>query len=175
MDTTTTLGTVRRRDGAWELHFERHLAHPPEKVWRAITESEHLEHWLPCDIVGERRAGADLTAAVLAGRWSTSTRSRSRSLTGRIEVWDPPHVFEWMWDADRLRFELDPDGDGTRLRFTTWIPGDEALAIDSSAGYHVCFDRLAHLVDTGTPAGIDDDAVKVLESRYADVVREAKR
>ena len=43
MDTLTTLGTVRRRDGAWELHFERHLAHPRENVWRAITESEQLE------------------------------------------------------------------------------------------------------------------------------------
>jgi uncharacterized protein YndB with AHSA1/START domain len=174
MDTTTTLGTVRRRDGAWELHFERHLAHPPEKVWRAITESEHLAHWLPCDIVGERRAGADLSLPF----WPAMVdkyKIEEPVLSGRIEVWDPPHVFEWRWDADRLRFEVDPDGDGTRLRFTTWIPGDEALAVDSSAGYHVCFDRLAHLVDTGTPAHIDDDVVKALESRYAEVVREAKR
>jgi uncharacterized protein YndB with AHSA1/START domain len=36
MDTTTTLGTLRQRDHAWELHLERHLTHPPEKVWRAM-------------------------------------------------------------------------------------------------------------------------------------------
>jgi uncharacterized protein YndB with AHSA1/START domain len=174
MDTTTTLGTVRRRDGAWELHFERHLAHPREKVWRAVTESEHLAHWLPCDIVGERRAGGDITLPF----WPPMVERydiEEPVLTGRIEVWDPPHVFEWLWDSDRLRFELDPAGHGTRLRFTTWIAGDEALAIDSSAGYHVCFDRLAHLVDTGGPEGIDDEAVKVLEARYADAVREATR
>jgi uncharacterized protein YndB with AHSA1/START domain len=173
MDTTTTLGTVRQRDGAWELHFERHLTHPPEKVWRAITESEHLRHWLPCDIVGDRHAGAALTLPF----WPEMVERyqiEEPVLPGRIEAWDPPHAFEWMWDADRLRFELEPAGDATRLRFTTWIPGDEALAIDSSAGYHVCFDRLTALVDDG-PAGIDDVAVKALEARYAEVVKDAAR
>jgi uncharacterized protein YndB with AHSA1/START domain len=174
MDTTTTLGTVRQRNGAWELHFERHLTHPPEKVWRAITESEHLRHWLPCDIVGDRHAGAALTLPF----WPEMVEKyqiEEPVLPGRIEAWDPPHVFEWMWDADRLRFELEPAGDGTQMRFTTWIPGDEALATDSSAGYHVCFDRLATLVDTGRAEVIDDDAVKALEARYADVVRGAER
>ena len=173
MDTTTTLGTVRQRDGAWELHFERHLTHPPEKVWRAITESEHLRHWLPCDIVGDRHAGAALTLPF----WPEVVEKYQIDepvLPGRIEAWDPPHVFEWMWDADRLRFELEPAGDGTRLRFTTWIAGDEALAIDSSAGYHVCFDRLTALVDDG-PAGIDDVVVKAIEAQYAEVVKDAAR
>ena len=52
------LGTVERGEDGYVVRFERQLHHPREKVWRAITESEHLVHWMPCDIVGERRAGA---------------------------------------------------------------------------------------------------------------------
>src|SRR5947208_3427599 len=48
------------RDGRWQLRFERQLAHPQEKVWRAITEPEHLAAWFPSTIEGERAAGARL-------------------------------------------------------------------------------------------------------------------
>ncbi|HMD93262.1 MAG TPA: SRPBCC domain-containing protein [Trebonia sp.] len=36
------------------------MAHSREKVWRAVTEPEHLAVWYPQEIVGERRAGAPL-------------------------------------------------------------------------------------------------------------------
>jgi uncharacterized protein YndB with AHSA1/START domain len=50
----------QQADGRWQLRFTRTLAHPVEKVWRAITEPEHLEHWFPSTIEGERTAGAPL-------------------------------------------------------------------------------------------------------------------
>ena len=58
--TDPTMATLLEADGQVGLRYVRRLAHPPEKVWRALTESEHLRHWLPCDIVGERRAGAPI-------------------------------------------------------------------------------------------------------------------
>lgn len=42
------------------LRFRRRLAHAPEKVWRAITEPEHVAAWFPQRIVGEWRLGATL-------------------------------------------------------------------------------------------------------------------
>jgi uncharacterized protein YndB with AHSA1/START domain len=54
------MGEVMRDRDKWVLRYERVLRHAPEKVWAALTESEHLRHWMPCDIVGERREGADL-------------------------------------------------------------------------------------------------------------------
>lgn len=47
----------------WCVHFVRTLRHPPEKVWRAITEPDHLPAWFPTTIDGERRAGAALRFA----------------------------------------------------------------------------------------------------------------
>ena len=50
------LGTLTRQGDRWMLTFTRRLAHPREKVWRAVTEPEHLAAWYPQEIVGERRA-----------------------------------------------------------------------------------------------------------------------
>ena len=41
----TGLGTLARQGDRWTLTFTRKLAHPREKVWRAVTEPEHLAVW----------------------------------------------------------------------------------------------------------------------------------
>jgi len=39
-----------RKDGeTWTLVLVRDLRHPPEKVWRALTEPAHLGEWAPFD------------------------------------------------------------------------------------------------------------------------------
>lgn len=161
------LGTVLP-DGA--LRYERHLAHPPDKVWRALTESEHLRHWFPADIVGERRAGAPLELPF----WPAQVERygiEDPVLTGEIRAWDPPRLFEWTWEDDLLRWELAPDGDGTLLVFTTWLRDTGAASVTSSgAGYHVCLDRLAELLDTGSVGYLEDATVRDLEQRYAALV-----
>jgi uncharacterized protein YndB with AHSA1/START domain len=53
-------GQLEETGGTWRLRFERRLAHPPEKVWRALTEPEHLEAWFPTTIEGEFETGAAL-------------------------------------------------------------------------------------------------------------------
>jgi len=47
-------GRLEQAGDRWQLHFTRRLPHPPEKVWRALTEPEHLKEWFPNDIEGER-------------------------------------------------------------------------------------------------------------------------
>ena len=61
------LGSLTRQGDRWMLTFTRRLAHPREKVWRAVTEPEHLAAWYPQEIVGERRAGAPLRLVRTAG------------------------------------------------------------------------------------------------------------
>ena len=60
MNANDPLGEVLHDGDTVGLRYERLLAHPPERVWRAITDSDQLQHWLPVDIVGERREGASL-------------------------------------------------------------------------------------------------------------------
>lgn len=157
----------RADDGRWIVRFERHLRHAPPKVWRALTESEHLAHWLPCDIVGDRRPGAPIRLVF----WPPQIEKYgidSPELPGQIRTWDPPHVFEWTWDTDVLRWELEPTDDGTRLTFTTWLGPDPEGTANAAAGYHVCLDQLTELLDSGTagPLVEADAHVEPLQRAY---------
>jgi uncharacterized protein YndB with AHSA1/START domain len=160
------LGTIIRDGERRGLRFERRLAHPPEKVWRALTESDYLRHWFPADIVGQREAGATIQLPF----WPDHIAKYGLDdppLPGAIHVWDPPRVFEWSWDTDLLRFELRPVGGGTLLTFTTWLDdgSDQSLA-NAGAGYHVCLATMATYLDTGSAPRLVDLDVAPFERRY---------
>jgi Activator of Hsp90 ATPase homolog 1-like protein len=53
-------GTVERVGDVSILRFRRRLEHPPDLVWAALTENEHLEGWFPTTIEGVRVAGGAL-------------------------------------------------------------------------------------------------------------------
>ena len=168
--TQPPMGEVLRDGQRIGMRFVRQLAHPVEKVWAALTESDQLRHWMPCDIVGERRAGAD----IILSFWPAQVEKyqlQETSLPGTIEVWEPPVVFQWTWGGDVVRFELASTTTGTTLTFTTWLEstarGDAASV---AGGYHVCLDALRLLLDTGSaPPLVDgDERVHELEAAYAE-------
>jgi hypothetical protein len=54
-------GAEVRKDGEkWTLILVRDRAHPPAKVWQALTDPEHLRQWAPFD--SDRNLGAVGTA-----------------------------------------------------------------------------------------------------------------
>ena len=77
-------GQLEHIDGRWQLRFTRKLAHPPEKVWRALTEPEHLAAWFPTDIEGERAPGAELRFVFRNGEGPT--------IAGKMITYDSPSV-----------------------------------------------------------------------------------
>lgn len=174
---STPLGEVARDGDAVVLTYDRDLAHPPQRVWRAITESDHLRAWLPVDIVGERTAGASITltfwpeAIEQSGEEieATGLDLDDATLTGEILTWDPPRIFEFTWDTERLRFDLTPTDTGTRLRATIRVVDPAPRGWQSNAaGYHVCIDALAASLD-GLPAQVvDRETALELESTYAE-------
>lgn len=147
------------------LEFVRRLGHPAEKVWRTVTERAHLRSWMPCDIIGERREGAELQ---LPFRPEVLEQHGfdDPGLTGSIRVWEPPKVFEWSWDTDVVRFEIEPDGDHTVLTLTTWLSGKDAGPAQTAAGYHVCLDHLAQVLDTGSAPSVAEVDPSALVARY---------
>lgn len=163
------LGEVLRDGDRIGLRYVRHLAHPIERVWRALTESDQLRYWMPCDIVGERRAGAAITLPF----WPAQVEKygiTDAALTGTIEVWEPLVAFQWTWDGDMLRFDLASNADGTTLTFTTWPQSpDPDGAANAAGGYHVCLAALQTLLDTGSaPPLVDSDARAIaLRADYA--------
>jgi uncharacterized protein YndB with AHSA1/START domain len=133
-------------DGRWQLRFTRSLRHPPDKVWRALTEPEHLAAWFPTTIEGQRQAGAHLTFAFPEGQ--------APSFEGEYLVYDPPRVLELRWGNDMLRFELQPSEAGTQLTVLDTFD-EQGRAARDGAGWHVCLDGLAAHLD-GSPAAHAD-------------------
>ncbi|MDP1804848.1 MAG: SRPBCC domain-containing protein, partial [Acidimicrobiales bacterium] len=145
--------------------FERTLPHPPEKVWRAITEAEHLHHWFPADLVGERNTGATLDVVF----WPEVVAEHGIDtpvLAGRIVTWEPTTIFEWSWETDTIRFELAPVDSGTQLTLTVTLVDHHA---DGSTGYHLCLDALAADLD-GHPILLRQHD-PTLEERYRDAIQ----
>jgi uncharacterized protein YndB with AHSA1/START domain len=168
-------GEVLRDGDRLGLRFVRRFPHPVEKVWRAITESDQLKYWMPCDIVGERRAGAEIQLPFWPAHVAKYQIAET-SLPGRIEVWEPPTIFQWTWGGDILRFELETSDGDTTLTFTTWLESpDLDEAAGAAGGYHVCLDQLGVLLDTGAaPSLVDqDDDARRLEQQYAEQLRNA--
>jgi uncharacterized protein YndB with AHSA1/START domain len=134
------LGTLTRHGNRWTLVFTRRLAHPREKVWRAVTEPEHLAVWFPQEIVGDRRSGAPLRFVSSGGE----------SFVGQMLIFDPPEVVEFIWGTDLLRIELRQDGPGTLLTLTDTFD-DVGKAARDAAGWHECLDRLVADLDGLAP------------------------
>jgi uncharacterized protein YndB with AHSA1/START domain len=136
-------GTLERRDGRLQLRFTRRLAHPPEKVWRALTEPEHLAVWFPTTIEGERAAGAPLRFA--------HRDAAAPAIEGEMLAYDPPRLLELRWgEGETLRFELRPEDWGTVLSFVNTIHQVGKAARDA-AGWHACLDVLAYHLDGARP------------------------
>ena len=153
-------GTLEQTDAGPRLRFVRHLAHPPEKVWRAITEPEHLKAWFPDTIVvSEWEVGAPLRfehAAVPEGGFD-----------GEVLAVEPQSLLEFRWGTDVIRLEMEPDGDGTRLTLLDTI--DElGKAARDAAGWHVCLDHLEHHLDGTTPDWTGSDRWRAIHPGYVE-------
>jgi uncharacterized protein YndB with AHSA1/START domain len=141
-------GTYETVDDRPALTFERLLAHPVERVWRAVTEPAELAHWFPSRVSGQ---------VALGGRLSFEFPGDDLPpLEGEVVELEPPHRFAFNWGDDVLRIELEAVGDGCRLRFTC-IFDDPARAARDAAGWHVCLDRLEQHLG-GAPTDAPDSA-----------------
>ncbi len=133
------------------LTFERRLPYSIEAVWSAITDPAHRGQWMGQTTIDAREGG--VIDMVPTGPPQPPEQKR---MTGRIRVWDPPHVFEHEWNQrivedSVVRYELQPDGDGTLLRFT-----HRGLGVNNARGFlpgtHAFLDRLeAYLAGEALP------------------------
>ncbi len=153
------LGQLSPAGDRWQLRFSRRLAHPPAKVWRAITEAEHLRSWFPSTIDGDRRTGSALT-------FEFPEAAGTPPIHGEMLAFEPPKLLEFRWGDDILRFELEPDGDGTSLVLVDTFM-EQGKAARDAAGWHECLDLLAdELTDRATTRTLGSRWPE-LNARYA--------
>ena len=155
-----------RKDGEkWTLILVRELRHSPDKVWRALTDPEHLREWAPFDADGSLgRAGATVKLTTVGAPTPHVTETK-------VTRADTFEVLEYKWGGFDIRWQLEALGGGTRL--TLWTNISHRFIAMGAAGWHICFDVLDHLL-SGTPIGrmVGPDAIKLggwrrLNAEYA--------
>ena len=118
------------------LDFERQLGHPPEKVWRALTQKELLSEWMmPSDFTPEVGKSFTMTA-----QWG--------EVTGRVLIVEPERCLSYTWNgpglSSEVKWTLTPRNGGTLLRLDhTKIPSDSKQAYHGAkAGWPGFLDAL---------------------------------
>jgi uncharacterized protein YndB with AHSA1/START domain len=136
---TDPYGTIDTLDdGRYVLRYDRRLRHPVEKVWAALTDPARVEEWLA-------RAEVELAEG---GRVRLEWLNGDAVAEGRVTRLEPPHTIEFDTDIHgRLLWELQPDGDGTRLTLTVTaeLPDDHLASV--RAGWHSHLDFLEEALD----------------------------
>jgi uncharacterized protein YndB with AHSA1/START domain len=158
---------IAREDGRFDIVFERRLKKPVEKVWAALTIPERVADWFT-------EVEIDLR---LGGLYRIHFRDMDYVVDGQITELDPLQRFTHTWPdvedpryADAyVRYELWPDGDGTRLRLTqTALPRKYLGAI---AGWHVFLEALPGACEgIRTPWTMERETE--MGARYADLLAE---
>jgi len=154
---------VRKEGEKWTLIVVRELSHPPEKVWKALTDPASLREWAPFD--ADRSLGA--VGPVRLTTVGTPTPQTSET---RVTCAEEPRLLEYRWGENDMRWQLERFGGGTRL--TLWHNIDRGFISMGAAGWHICLDVLERLV-AGDPIGriVAGDAMKFgwprLNTEYA--------
>ncbi len=147
-------GAVARKDGdQWTLVLVRDLRHSPEKVWKALTDPDHLREWAPFDADGNMgTAGATVNLSTVGAPAAYVSETT-------IMQADPPRLLVYNWGGGDVRWELEAVGGGTRL--TLWASIDKRYIAMGAAGWHICLDVMDRLLGDA-PIGriVAGDALK---------------
>jgi uncharacterized protein YndB with AHSA1/START domain len=145
-------GTI---DGT-EVRFERRLEASPERVWRALTNPQELGGWLaPAEI--DLRVGGSVVLKFEDG-----------DERGTILELREPEVIAYTWNEGKtdslVRFELEPDGSGTRLQLLHTFEGEVDFS-SYGGGWHHHLEQLIAQVG-GNPINWDPNRYRELRDEY---------
>lgn len=167
----TELGALgMTEDGRCALRFERQLAHPQEKVWRALTEVDQLRSWF-AEILDYDKLRFELFPGAELAFVPKREHAEVGTSQGKVTRIEKPRLLEYTWGAEILRWELEPRGESEcRLVFTN-IFDDRGFASAMGAGWHAGLERLEDFLAGRDPdqslLATDESAGQQLQARYA--------
>jgi uncharacterized protein YndB with AHSA1/START domain len=168
-------GTVKRTNGRYDVKFERHFDAPVERLWAGVTEPELLEGWLggPVDEL-ELTEGGNVVIQIHPKGPAT--------VYGKVIRLEPLEVIELTWDVPAwrqipdffgtiMRWEVRPDGGGSKLALTHSLPEDTSWHVHAMLGaWHLHLDALpATLAGEPIPRFEETDFFGMREA-YAELV-----
>ena len=126
----------------------------PETVWELLTDPAQARRWLGTAAEFDLRPGGAYRCDVVPGNTASGTF---------VEI-DPPRrlVYTWGWEpgetpnpvppgSSTIEVDLEPDGEGTLLRFRHSGLPSQAAADSHAHGWDHYFARLATVTAGGDP------------------------
>lgn len=128
-DVNEALGTISHNDSSYQAKLERLIPHDRTAVWAMLTDPAKMIDWLAPGEIELRLGGAAKLNFVDSGI----------VIDSEVTDYDPERTLQYSWsgpgEPERpLRWELNPEDDGTRLTLTLGSPDDEDIA-RSCAGW----------------------------------------
>jgi uncharacterized protein YndB with AHSA1/START domain len=144
---------MNQTSDARSLQFERYMPHPPEKIWRALTESSLIEQWLmKNDFAAEVGHRFTFRATPVPG-WSGVTNCEVLTV-------EPPHRLVYRWgdgsESDSglrtvVTWTLTERDGGTLVRMeqSGFRPEDERGYKGMGGGWPGILERLERVANAG--------------------------
>lgn len=145
--------------GRTKLRMERRLAHPPQRVWDAITQPAHLARWFPSEVSVDLRPGGEI------GFHFPGDPGPGPGMTGKVTDADEPRLFAFTWGEDHLSWEITPDGEGGSRLSLVHTFGDRFGAASFASGWQICVTALGQLL-AGGPVDVERDTGGTLHEAY---------
>lgn len=155
-------GKLTRHADGYRVEFERHLDHPIEKVWKALTDRSILKIWFT-EIDMDFREGGKIVFHFADEAKSTSN--------GEIITIKAPTLFEFTWEGELARWEIIPQSKSSCILRLTYSRFTEDYAAKAPAGFHSLLDQLEEALNGRTEpyllgATTDDPQQKKLQALY---------
>lgn len=163
-DAGWTPGRITRSKAGFEGRLERELAHPAAAVWAMLTEPASLAQWLAPGSIELREGGAVRIDFADSGA----------VIDSHVTAIAPQRLLEYSWSSPSqpqrpLRWELQPEGVGTRLRLTVRLPeGDDPAK--ACAGFEGHLEMLAAALE-GVPIKFPFDLYQQARKAYGEQVK----
>jgi len=144
------------------LATEIHIAAPPDRVFKALTDAQQLKRWFTSPECPVKSWEMD---ACPGGHYSYSTEKGTVVVNGVSEFechgeileFDPPRFLTYTWianwhdDKSRrtvVRWELTPEASGTRVKVThSGLANENAARKDYSGGWPGVLEMLKTFVE----------------------------
>lgn len=157
------LADITKTEEGCIARYERHFNHPVERVWARLTDNEQLNEWFAELSIDDLRVGGLVKFDMRDGTFEEM----------RILDLETNAVLEYEWGADRVRFELYPEGEGCRLLMMETITSINDHTHKDLAGWHVCLDVIGALLD-GRVVEKRDEQWAEWRGRYEQAVNEIR-
>ncbi len=116
----------------YEVVFEQYFSYPSEEVWAMLTDNSKLQQWFSELSIAKLEKGSYLQFDMGNGHYEYMD----------ILTLEPLQVFEFAWDADSVRFELQGTDRDCKLVLREKLSRITKHTARDVAGWHVCLEMI---------------------------------